>query len=156
MTRVRPTVAALALCALALTPLPALADGPPTLDIEKTCRSAASASVGISDQQSEQGCLNSERAAEKEAKRRWGDYSPAAKTQCAKQFEAGGYPSYVEMVTCLELASGTVPTQPDGSGTGGSGSPKAGSGAKETGASALTKDAPANQRTNPIEVLDKR
>ncbi|WP_430911329.1 hypothetical protein [Methylobacterium sp. sgz302541] len=149
---------ALAVAVLSLSALPARADGPPTLDIERTCRSAASANVGLgSDRTSEDGCLRSERDARAEATRRWSDFSAAAKTQCSKQFEAGGYPSYVEMVTCLELASGTVPTQPSDGGmaTDGTGAPKQGARAPETGTSALTREPAASQRTNPIEVLNK-
>lgn len=159
MRHARPTCAAVlgAAFALTLTLLPAAADGPPTLDVEKTCRSAASASVGISGTSSQEGCLRSERDAHAEAKRRWGDYTASAKAQCSKQFEAGGYPSYVEMVTCLELASGTVPTQSGGGGTatGGQGAPQQGAGAPETGAGTLTREPAASQRTNPVEVLGK-
>lgn len=127
--------------ALLLLAAPALAaDGPPDLDIAKTCQSAASASV--SDNASQDGCLRSERAAHDEVKRRWGEFTPAAKNQCEKQFQAGGFPSYVEMVTCLELASGTgLPRQ---------------SGERTTPQpSSVTKEPSPAQRTNPIEVLNK-
>ncbi|GBU18260.1 MULTISPECIES: hypothetical protein [Methylobacterium] len=147
---------ALALAGLCLSAATARADGPPKLDIEKTCKSATAANLGVSDQTSRDGCLRSERDARAEAQRRWGDYTAPAKAQCARQFEAGGYPSYVEMVTCLELASGTVPTQPSGAGATGPGSPKDGSKSTEGTPSALTKEPSPNQRTNPIEVLDKK
>ena len=145
----------LALIALAGTAL--AAEGPPKLDIESTCKSAASASVSISDNSSVEGCLRSEREAHKEAQRRWGDYTPSAKNQCEKQFQAGGYPSYVEMVTCLELASGTVPTQSGGGGqaTGGPGAPKNAARGSEKGSNNLPAEPNAAQRTNPIETLNK-
>ncbi|KAB1075743.1 hypothetical protein [Methylobacterium planeticum] len=133
------------------------AGGVPNLDIESTCKSAASASASISDNASVEGCLRSERDARKEAERRWGDYTPAAKNQCEKQFQAGGYPSYVEMVTCLELASGTVPTQSGGGqAAGGPGAPKRPAGSEERGSSNLTSEPSAGQRTNPIETLNKQ
>ncbi|MCJ2045787.1 hypothetical protein MKK58_14795 [Methylobacterium sp. J-078] len=116
--------------------------GPPQLDINRTCQSAASASV--SDNASQEGCLRSERASRDEVKRRWGEFSPAAKRQCEKQFEAGGFPSYVEMVTCLELASGTgLPKKPD--------DPHAGK-----GASSATQEPSPVQRTDPIKVLNDK
>ena len=146
-----------ALALLALAGPARAAEGPPKLDIESTCQSAASASVSLSDNASVEGCLRSEREAHREAERRWGDYTPAAKTQCEKQFQAGGYPSYVEMVTCLELASGTVPTQSGGGGaaTAGPGAPQRPAGSREQGSGSLTAEPKASQRTNPIETLNK-
>ncbi|KQP77633.1 MULTISPECIES: hypothetical protein [unclassified Methylobacterium] len=129
--------------ALLLLGAPARAEtGPPELNIEKTCRSAASASV--SDNASQEGCLRSERASHDEVKRRWNEFTPAAKRQCEKQFEAGGFPSYVEMVTCLELASGTgLPRQADDARAG-------------QGTSSATKEPSPAQRTDPIKVLEKQ
>lgn len=141
----------------------ARADAVPELDIDKTCASAGRVNIGSSatEEESRNGCMRSEREAKKEAERRWGDYSAAAKTQCQSQFKAGGYPSYVEMVTCLELASGTVPTQTGAGGTavGGPGAPKGTAQApreRAGGASALTQEPAASQRTNPIQVLENK
>lgn len=145
---------------LALPPLAALAlasglasaraeDGPPNLDIQATCSSSGRESVKVSDSATVDGCLRSERAAQDELKRRWKDFSPAARKQCLQQFEAGGYPSYVEAVTCLELATGVIPGQP-----GGQGKPKGVAGGKED--DTLSAEPPANQRTNPIDVLNDK
>ena len=155
----RPSLpGALALAALGLLAGPAFADAVPKLDIERTCKSASQANVSISDNANEEGCLRSEREARKEAERKWGDYTSAAKLQCQSQFKAGGYPSYVEMVTCLELASGTVPSQQTsgGAATGGPGAPGGGKAPQESGASNLTQEPPASQRTDPIDVLNKK
>lgn len=154
-----PTAFAAASC-LVLWAAPSLAeDGPPRLDIESTCRSSGRAEVQVqtSQKDSEDGCLRSERAAHDEIKKRWNDYSASAKAQCSKQSQAGGFPSYVETVTCLELASGTVPSQ-TGNGsaaTSGPGAPKAGDGGPKEGGSLTAEPSPA-QRTDPIEVLDKK
>lgn len=140
-----------------LVAAPALADAVPNLDVEKTCRSAQVANTSISDQANYDGCLRSERDARKEAERQWGTYTTAAKRQCEDQFKAGGYPSYVEMVTCLELASGTVPTQSTegGRAVGGPGAPQDVKVQREGGAN-LTKEPPASQRTDPIKVLENK
>lgn len=150
----RPLRTSLALLALAALAGPARADAVPKLDVERTCQSAAKASV--SDNASYDGCLRSEREARREAERRWGDFTPAAKKQCESQFRAGGYPSYVEMVTCLELASGTVPTQPRGPGSSTGDTAGDARRARETAPSRLTQEPSPNQRTNPIEVLGKK
>ncbi|MGU3668596.1 hypothetical protein ACLBX9_30815 [Methylobacterium sp. A49B] len=136
---------------------PAWADTVPNLDVEKTCKSAQVTNTSISDQANYDGCLRSEREAKKEAERQWGTYSSAAKRQCENQFKAGGYPSYVEMVTCLELASGTVPTQSNegGQAVGGPGSPRDVKAQRE-GAANLTKEPPASQRTDPMKVLESK
>ncbi|MHB2210117.1 hypothetical protein [Methylobacterium sp. CM6257] len=146
-----------ALLTLALAPVPARADAVPNLDVERTCHSAQVTNTTISDQANYDGCLRSEREAKKEAERQWDNYTPAAKRQCQDQFKAGGYPSYVEMVTCLELASGTVPTQSNegGRAVGGPGSPRDVKAQQESGAD-LTKEPPASQRTNPIQVLENK
>ncbi|MDP4024596.1 hypothetical protein Q8W71_18380 [Methylobacterium sp. NEAU 140] len=150
-------LAALLAALLALAAGPALADAVPNLDVEKTCRSTQIADATVDEKTSYQGCLRSEMDAKRLAERNWGQYTPAAKRQCEAQFQAGGYPSYVEMVTCLELASGTVPAQPGQGGTavGGPGSPRDARAQRE-GAQNLTREPPASQRTNPIEVLENK
>lgn len=145
-----------ALALLALATGAARADAVPKLDVEKTCRSAQVANTSIDDKSNYDGCLRSEREAKREAESHWGDYTSAAKTQCQAQFTAGGFPSYVEMVTCLELASGTVPTQNgDGGNGGGAGAPRDAKARRESGGS-LTKEPSASQRTDPIRVLENK
>lgn len=128
-------------------------DGPPTFDVEKTCRSPGRAEVQVqaSKQDSEDGCLRSERAAHEELKKRWGEFTPAAKLQCSKQSQAGGFPSYVETVTCLELATGTVPAQ-----TNGGDKPAPKGAATGGGGSDATAEPSPKQRTNPIDVLERK
>ena len=147
-----PISFALVALGLGLIAGPARADAVPNLDVEKTCRSAQVANTSISDKANYDGCLRSERDAKKEAERQWGRYTASAKRQCEDQFKAGGYPSYVEMVTCLELASGTVPTQ---SNVGDAGAPRDAKARRESGTN-LTREPPASQRTDPIEVLENK
>ena len=156
MRAIPPLALAIALLA-GSAPAPASADAVPDLDVKKTCRSAQVAGSGLSDKASYDGCLRSENEARRQAEDNWGTYAPAAKRQCEAQFRAGGYPSYVEMITCLELASGTVPTQSTAGGTavGGPGSPRDGRGQREAGTN-LTREPPASQRTNPIDVLENK
>jgi hypothetical protein len=136
---------------------PALADSVPNLDVEQTCKSAQAAGSGLSDRASYDGCLRSERDAKHQAEQHWGSYTAASKRQCEAQFKAGGYPSYVEMVTCLELASGTVPTGSDDKGTavGGNGSSRAAKSQRD-GAQNLTKEPSASQRTDPLKILERK
>ncbi|MEH3145581.1 MAG: hypothetical protein PGN34_09565 [Methylobacterium frigidaeris] len=135
----------------------AAADGPPKLDIEGTCNSAGR--TAVSQDSSADGCLRSERSAGDDLRKRWGSFSDAAKRQCSAQSQAGGFPSYVETLTCLELASGSVPTTgPSNDATSGQGGPTStGSvnrapGAEGTG---LTREPDPSQRTDPLKVLGK-
>ncbi|KMO29913.1 hypothetical protein VQ02_28820 [Methylobacterium variabile] len=133
------------------------ADGPPKLDIEGTCNSPGRASV--SQESGSDGCLRSERSAGDELRKRWSEFSGSAKHQCSQQSRAGGFPSYVEMLTCLELASGSVPvTSPRNGATAGQGSPTTtGStrGRPEERADSLTAEPSPSQRTDPLKVLGK-
>ncbi len=119
-------------------------DGPPKLDFDKTCKSTSRAEVALNNESSSlDGCLRSERQAEDDLKRRWHSFPAAAKKQCANQFEAGGYPSYVETLTCLELASDTVPKKADDTFQ-----------TKNARGSPTEEGEPSpKQRTDPLEVL---
>ena len=142
---------------LALSSAAALSqDGPPVLDIDKTCGSPGRAQAGLSQKDSQDGCLRSERAAHDELKRRWGEFSPGAKSQCGKQAVAGGFPSYVETVTCLELATGGAPAQTGTGGDATAGNQAKGGRVEGRKDSDLTAEPSPNQRTNPIDVLDKK
>lgn len=102
----------------------AVADGPPSLNVEKTCQSSARAGSGPNDQAAN-GCLRSEREARDDLGRRWANFSADAKRQCTEETRIGGdFPSYVELLTCLELATGQFPARGD-AGQGGAGAPGA-------------------------------
>ncbi len=134
----------------------AQADTVPNLDVEKTCRSSQIADPSVNDKASYEGCLRSEKEAKRQAEKNWGSYAPAAKRQCEAQFKAGGYPSYVEMITCLELATGVVPGQnTNDTAVGGQGTAKS-AGVEGQDAENLTKEPSASQRTDPIKVLEKK
>ena len=129
----------LALSGFSLVGIALAEDGPPKLDVGATCKSSASAEVRIGQSAGSDGCERSEREAETDLKKRWSEFPSVAKKQCSEQWQAGGFPSYVEILTCLELASGTAPG-------------RSGQAPKEKGDSSLVEPSP-NQRTNPIDVL---
>ena len=49
-------------------------------------------------------CLRSEHEARDQLARQWGEFAPADKTRCVGKTHMGGPPSYIEVLTCLELA----------------------------------------------------
>jgi hypothetical protein len=94
---------------LLLGAVAAHADAPPQLNIAATCRSSGSANPD--EDKAASGCLRSENEAHGTLKQQWANFGPDAKRQCSQQSRAGGFPSYVELLTCLELATGSVNVQ---------------------------------------------
>ncbi|GAC1334336.1 MAG: hypothetical protein NVSMB26_16930 [Beijerinckiaceae bacterium] len=120
---------------LALAALPATAAFAevPTLNVQATCRATPATNV---DQESTfKNCMRSENAARDKLRTTWGKMKPQWQSSCLTTTTLGGIPSYVELLTCVEMREAAASGQP-GSGTGsmtsgrsaaGSGSPNIGS-----------------------------
>jgi hypothetical protein len=84
----------------------AAASGPPELDVHPSCRAAdrVSFAAGADKPRSDmQACLDDEHTARGALLKRWAGFSPVARTQCVGMNRTGGPPSYVELLTCLEV-----------------------------------------------------
>ncbi|MBV8963158.1 MAG: hypothetical protein JOY67_21510 [Hyphomicrobiales bacterium] len=80
----------------------------PKLDIKATCRRAQP----LSGQESAyQGCINDETDAQRELSRTWFDFKPRPRSTCTQETNIGGAPSYVELLTCLQLDKQAVEAQ---------------------------------------------
>jgi hypothetical protein len=86
---------------------PALAQGIPKFDLQKTCGVVANGTEGTA-----QGCMASEQDARRELERRWTSFKPDSRSRCAQETQIGGSPSYVEVLTCVELAEGNLNPTP--------------------------------------------
>lgn len=92
---------------------PAVAQGSdfPTYSLPKTCalerRPGPEASAA-----SYRGCLADERAARRSLQRSWASFPASDRQECRQESEIGGTPSYVALLTCLQLGDGTLPTEP--------------------------------------------
>ncbi|SDR02982.1 hypothetical protein SAMN05444161_1357 [Rhizobiales bacterium GAS191] len=73
----------------------------PKLDIKATCSRAQPISGG--EKSAYQGCLNDEIEAQKQLSRSWFSFKAGPRGICAQETRIGGAPSYVELLTCLEL-----------------------------------------------------
>ena len=72
----------------------------PTLDVTPTCRPIANdRSFAIDTDR----CLKTEREAREQLTREWENFSEADRSQCTQTASMGGLPSYVELITCLEM-----------------------------------------------------
>jgi hypothetical protein len=79
----------------------ARADSPPKLDVEPTCNAAAAYAIAVG--RTKEACLADERAAESTLAEKWSTYSAADKTSCIVTVNVGGPPSYVELLSCIEV-----------------------------------------------------
>jgi hypothetical protein len=62
-----------------------------------------------------QACFQDEQKAKDTLKQNWTTYDSSQKSHCQRLMKAGGMPSYVELLTCVEMKS--APTTPNGATT---------------------------------------
>jgi hypothetical protein len=86
----------------------ALADDPPELNVSRSC---ASAGQGIILGRDPAGCMSDENAALDTLKKSWSQFASADKRQCVGMVKTGGPPSYVELLSCLELMKSVAETR---------------------------------------------
>ena len=107
-----------ALAAIAATFVTAVyAADVPKLDVSKTCRPIAG---DVSLQINTDRCFKSEQAARDQLKKEWASFPAANRGLCTQTATMGGMPSYVALITCLEMkrdvaklpADGTLNTRP--------------------------------------------
>jgi hypothetical protein len=111
----------------------AFADAP-TLNVQATCR--ATPAVNLDQQATYDNCMRSENAARDRLNKTWAKMRVDWRSTCLKTTTLGGIPSYVELLTCVEMREAAANVQSgasSGSMTGGrsvgvgSGSPVIGS-----------------------------
>ena len=82
-----------------------LAGDVPTLDLQSTCRGAESAAAASDRATAYQSCLHDEQTARQQLQQKWNQIPLAARTGCTDE-ATGISPSYVELLTCLEMRTG--------------------------------------------------
>jgi hypothetical protein len=92
---------ATAVLLLGLPAAAAFADSPPNLDVTPSCNAAARGAISAG--RDKESCLSDERAAQDILVKGWSDFNAADKTQCIGNVRTGGPPSYVELLSCLEV-----------------------------------------------------
>ena len=80
-----------------LSPIP-VSDGVPTLDVAKECRFEGGTSE-VYDR-----CMRDENDARQEIEPLWPTVGSADRATCVSETTSGGYASYIELLTCLEMA----------------------------------------------------
>ena len=82
-----------------------VAQGLPNFDIEGTCRAAQPLSP--EDRDPYQGCMKDERVARTELQSGWAQFEAENRNTCVEETGIGGYPSYVEVLSCLQMFNGS-------------------------------------------------
>jgi hypothetical protein len=78
-----------------------VADRPPTVNFEPTCRAAATGELRTSDRF--ETCVADEKHARDQLAQQWASFDPGARARCARMSTAGHSASYIELLTCLEM-----------------------------------------------------
>jgi len=78
-----------------------VADSPPRFDIAASCRDVGKAGINVGRPAS--ACRADEERARDALAARWSQFQPNARTNCVEGASFGGPPSYVEVLTCLEM-----------------------------------------------------
>jgi hypothetical protein len=83
----------------------ALTASVPTLNLERSCRGAQSGALPEDRASAYKSCLHDEQEARRVLQRKWNQIPAAARTSCVDE-ATGSSPSYVELLTCLEMRTG--------------------------------------------------
>jgi hypothetical protein len=80
-----------------------VADRVPTFDVARSCKLDVAATAGLSVDQSIKSCMSDEKRARQQLSSQWSKFSGSSKAECIPQESIGGTPSYVSLLTCLQL-----------------------------------------------------
>ena len=81
----------------------AVADGVPVFDVSRSCKLDVAATTGLSVEQSLKNCVNDENRAKQQLMSQWSKFSASSRSQCLPLESIGGTPSYVSLLTCLQM-----------------------------------------------------
>ena len=96
MSFVLPPLSAVAIGVGLLLPA---ADEVPTYNLSPSCRSETINAA------SDRSCLGDEQHARDRLLGQWSQFAPADKANCLQVEDTAGAPSYVELLTCLQMAA---------------------------------------------------
>jgi hypothetical protein len=80
-----------------------VADGVPKFDIARSCKLDVAATAGLAVDQPTKSCVSDERKARQQLGSRWSKFPASSRASCTSQESIGGTPSYVSLLTCLQL-----------------------------------------------------
>ncbi len=70
----------------------------PQFDVAKSCKAEADNAAGATT------CIHDENEARDQLRPEWSSFNSTDRTTCSRETSEDGTPSYVELLTCLEMA----------------------------------------------------
>ena len=71
--------------------------------VSRSCQLDVAATTGLSVEQSLKNCVNDENRARQQLVSQWSKFSASSRSQCLPLESIGGTPSYVSLLTCLQM-----------------------------------------------------
>ena len=81
----------------------AVADRIPTFDIARSCKLDTADTPGPPGAQAYKNCVDDENDARKQLMSQWSTFSASSKAECIPMERIGDDPSYVSLLTCLQM-----------------------------------------------------
>ncbi len=105
-----PAIASIVLASQLGSPLviPA-ADRVPLIDVERTCKATAATdkAMNLDLPQSVENCMRDEHNAQEQLVAVWSAYPAPTRDRCFQEATIGGTGSYVDLLTCMQMADPT-------------------------------------------------
>jgi hypothetical protein len=82
------------------------ANGPPKLNVKPSCEAAAGTALARapgSNVRTVKSCMRDENEARHQLAKQWAQFSPGEHHVCTSATRTGGSPSYVDLLTCLQM-----------------------------------------------------
>jgi hypothetical protein len=76
----------------------------PEINLDKTCRAAGATGVRPGTNNDDSACKRDEQDAHTKLNQGWDQFTADDRSHCLRLSTLGGSPSYVELLTCLELS----------------------------------------------------
>jgi hypothetical protein len=98
------------------------ADKVPEINLDKSCRAAGATGVRVgANSRDDSACKRDEQDAHTKLNQGWDQFTADDRSHCLRLSTVGGSPSYVELLTCLELSkqAHALPSDIHTSGQGG-------------------------------------
>jgi hypothetical protein len=92
----------LAILSISVPLIVTVADEIPRFDVQPSCRGGLNSAISIAKDTG--ACVKNETAARDQLAKVWATFARADRVRCADMTRLGGPPSYVELLTCLEIA----------------------------------------------------
>jgi hypothetical protein len=79
----------------------AFAEEVPRFNIEATCKGVPT--LGLDEKDPVKACMDDENTALGQLRAQWSTFTPANQRECIGETEIAGWPSYVDVLTCLQM-----------------------------------------------------